>query len=63
MIEKKNNNKEDDENNITIKSIVSMYGNRMNRYNWYDENLYEKTLSELENMNLRDFCANFRIGL
>ena len=39
-----------------------MHGQRMNRRSWINEQVYYDHVHTLEQMNLRDFCANFRIG-
>ena len=48
--------------NMTIQSIVTMYGKRMIRESWSSEKSYADNLSSLDAMNLRDFCSKFRIG-
>ena len=47
---------------ITVKSIVTMYGQRMIRDSWCSEKMYDENLSSLDTINLRDFCAKFWIS-
>jgi len=44
---------------LMIKSIVEMYGKRMIRSSWINDQVYDQYISTLENTNLRDFCTNF----
>ena len=46
----------------TIKSMITMHGKRMIRESWSSDKSYDNNLSYLDVMNLRDFCAKFRIG-
>ena len=47
---------------IIVKLIVTMYGQRMIRDSWSCEKMYNETLSFLDTINLRYFCAKFQIG-
>ena len=47
---------------IIVKLIVIMYSQRMIRDSWSCEKMYNETLSFLDTINLRYFCAKFQIG-
>ena len=57
-----NNVENDNVSSIAMKSIINLYGSRMVRSNWINDQVYNNNLSELEGMNLRDFCSNFKVG-
>ena len=57
-----NNVENNNVSSIAMKSIIDLYGSRIVRSNWINDQVYDNNLSELEGMNLRDFCSNFKVG-
>jgi len=61
--ESNNNENEENDSSIATKSIIEMYRSRIVRSNWINDQVYDSNLSDLEGMNLRDFCSNFKVGV
>ena len=58
-----NNRVENESNDITVKSVIEIYGKRMIRGSWLNERVCNKNLSLLEDLNLYDFTARYVVSI